>query len=86
MREMLSRSLTGLTKASEWADMIQERIRILGLHEVSVEGISHQKFLLTFNDEEDKTQQSSMLGQIFKKNKGSIKSGSINSQDSLDQL
>lgn len=67
MREMLDTSLIGLTETAEWADMLQERIRIMGLYHVSVKGISHQKFLVTFNDEVDKIQQGTLWVKILSK-------------------
>lgn len=60
-REVLSRSLIGITETAEWADMIQEKIRTMGLYYVSVKGISHHKFLVTFNDSEDKAQSRTVL-------------------------
>lgn len=50
----LDRSLLGITKHPEWANMIQERLLSHEVMGVSVRGISHTKFLLTFQEKEDR--------------------------------
>ncbi|KAK1397381.1 hypothetical protein POM88_007244 [Heracleum sosnowskyi] len=42
------RSLIGKTDQDEWADILQEKIRLSGFEGVQVRGISHDKFILTF--------------------------------------
>lgn len=51
--EEIERSLIGVTKKDEWADTLQEKILTIGLR-VLVRGLSHRKFLLTFEDTEEK--------------------------------
>lgn len=47
------RSVIGKTRDDEWADILQEKIILQGLTSIKVKGISHRKFLITFQSKED---------------------------------
>ncbi|WOG87204.1 hypothetical protein DCAR_0206427 [Daucus carota subsp. sativus] len=50
-KDILGRSLVGITKEIEWADSIQEKIIGLGCSFIRVRGISHKSFLLTMEED-----------------------------------
>ncbi|KAL1808828.1 hypothetical protein ACET3Z_025818 [Daucus carota] len=58
-KDVMQRSLVGFTEDVTWADILQEKLLLQGYTFISVKGISHKSFVLTF-EEDVNTLDSSM--------------------------
>lgn len=46
------RSMIGITASDQWPDVLQEKVSLSGLSEITIRGITHTKFIITFESTE----------------------------------